>query len=1224
MRILRVQFKNLNSLAGEWAIDFTVPAYANDGIFAITGPTGAGKSTILDAISLGLYGRTPRLDKISKGVNEIMSRRTGDCSAEVTFETQKGRFRCTWSQRRARKKADGELQQPSHEIADTDTGQILESKMKDVLARVEAVTGMTFSRFSQSMLLAQGGFAAFLEAQPKDRAPILEQITGTEIYSDISIAVHERNREEETKLRELQSALAGFVLLTAEEEETMRGQLAGLAEREKELGVSLQQKNTAIAWLEGMARLREELEEIAREETALRERDAAFAPERGRLALARQALDLAGEFSALEASRQELNREKERLGEQHDRLPLCTAAATQAAQMRTEAEEQLRLKREEQTAAQALFRSVRILDVKIQEKEKPLTRARDRAGSLAEELQRLLAKRDDDTALLRKRRQTLEITANRLRATAKDERLVQELAELRGSFENIQFLRGRRGQAEADCETARREAANAEAEHRKQTADAENRRRERDARQEALRILSEQRQALLGPEDEAQWRTRSLDLRSRHEAVEKARAAQAAVTQLRRKIADRKNGVNSFDAALGALWLEINALAEHRATQQKAVILMEENSRLLARIKSYEEERAGLRDGEPCPLCGAADHPYAGGHAPALDSEQARLAAARTELEHMTTHLHQLEVERKGMEKDREAAMAEAQELEKALAETRIVLRNLCVELGLNSSPLNLEPRLASLQVENDATAKKVSDTLDKADAFRREIETLRSLVEQAGTAVSQSEQDALKAAHAAASAGQAVARLEKEREGIVSHFDAGLVFLQHAVGEYGIDSLTPDTLEKTYEILLQRREAWQANERKKLHLEQEIRTSDAVLQTLTKRIAESEENLAGQHTAVMELEREFDLAVAERKTLFADRDADTEEQALVEAAAVLAAGAENARKQHDAAVGELSGLQAAIADLEQTIANRNAGLDTAGTAFAMRLTAKGFSDEATYKAACLSEEERGRLEAENRRLEAEATRLAVIRQEKSNLLLAEEEKKLTPEGLDVLAATRTDLSLALRQAQQETGAISRSLDDNDEARRRHSDRVREAEAQKRECTRWQAIDKLIGSHDGGKYRTFAQGLTFDLMIRHANRQLQSMSDRYLLVRDPAEPLELQVIDGYQDDLPRSTRNLSGGESFLVSLALALGLSGMASRNVRVNSLFLDEGFGSLDEDALDTALDTLSSLKREGRLIGAISHVPAVKERIGVQITVTPLPGGVSRIDGPGCRKVE
>jgi DNA repair protein SbcC/Rad50 len=157
----------------------------------------------------------------------------------------------------------------------------------------------------------------------------------------------------------------------------------------------------------------------------------------------------------------------------------------------------------------------------------------------------------------------------------------------------------------------------------------------------------------------------------------------------------------------------------------------------------------------------------------------------------------------------------------------------------------------------------------------------------------------------------------------------------------------------------------------------------------------------------------------------------------------------------------------------------------------------------------------------------------------------------------------------------------------------------------------------------GKKYRNFAQGLTFEMMIGYANRQLQKMADRYLLVRDDDQPLEINVIDSYQAGEIRSAKNLSGGESFIVSLSLALGLSHMAGKNVRIDSLFLDEGFGTLDEEALDTALETLASLRQDGKVIGLISHVPALKERISAQIQVTPQTGGRSRISEPGCARI-
>ena len=143
------------------------------------------------------------------------------------------------------------------------------------------------------------------------------------------------------------------------------------------------------------------------------------------------------------------------------------------------------------------------------------------------------------------------------------------------------------------------------------------------------------------------------------------------------------------------------------------------------------------------------------------------------------------------------------------------------------------------------------------------------------------------------------------------------------------------------------------------------------------------------------------------------------------------------------------------------------------------------------------------------------------------------------------------------------------------------------------------------------------------MIVAHANRQLEQTTDRYLLVRDNEQPLDLMVVDDYQTGEIRSTKNLSGGKSFIVSLTLALGLSKMASPKVRVDSLFLDEGFGTLDEESLETAIEPLSRLLQDRKLIGIISHVPTVKERNSTQITITPVSGGRSSLAGPGCSKV-
>ena len=137
MKICKIRFKNLNSLVGEWEIDLTNPVFVSDGLFAITGPTGAGKSTILDAICLGLYGRTPRLDVISESTNEILARGTSECFAEVTFQTAEGMFVSHWSQRRAKQRVDGKLQPSKHEIALVKSKKLIAEKKKDVKVAIQ-------------------------------------------------------------------------------------------------------------------------------------------------------------------------------------------------------------------------------------------------------------------------------------------------------------------------------------------------------------------------------------------------------------------------------------------------------------------------------------------------------------------------------------------------------------------------------------------------------------------------------------------------------------------------------------------------------------------------------------------------------------------------------------------------------------------------------------------------------------------------------------------------------------------------------------------------------------------------------------------------------------------------------------------------------------------------------------------------------------------------------
>nr|MBP7563612.1 chromosome segregation protein SMC [Candidatus Cloacimonadota bacterium] len=284
---------------------------------------------------------------------------------------------------------------------------------------------------------------------------------------------------------------------------------------------------------------------------------------------------------------------------------------------------------------------------------------------------------------------------------------------------------------------------------------------------------------------------------------------------------------------------------------------------------------------------------------------------------------------------------------------------------------------------------------------------------------------------------------------------------------------------------------------------------------------------------------------------------------------------------------------------------------------------AVGFEDEKTFLDACISEEKRHQLELKANELITQQIRISSLIYDLQNRLLVEETKKITDKALEELESNMAELNDKRNELLAKSGAIKDRITQNGVLQIQQKETINAYDNQNTESRRWKKLYDLIGSADGKKFRNFAQGLTFDYLIHYANEHLEKMSDRYLLIRDDIQSLELSVMDNYQAGEIRSSKNLSGGESFIVSLCLALGLSQMVSNRIRIDSLFLDEGFGTLDEDALDTALNTLASLRHDNKLIGIISHVVNVKERILTQIQVKPLKSGKSIINGPGCQQI-
>ncbi|MCB9413637.1 MAG: AAA family ATPase [Actinobacteria bacterium] len=1229
MRITRVRFKNLNSLVGEWDIDLTAADFTADGIFAIVGPTGAGKTTILDAICLALYGRTPRLERVNKSGNEIMSRQSGACFAEVEFTTVQGRFSSQWSQHRARNQPAGELQQAKHEVVDLDTGKPLGERLRDSADEVERVTGMDFGRFTRSMMLAQGEFAAFLNASPDERAPILEEITGTQIYSEISKHVHELRGQKSAELDTAQLELQGIAVLSDEDEKQLRDDLAAASEAASKHDATIANLDTAITWLRRLESLTGQLDDIAAQDLALAADEANFAPSKVRLRRAKAALELDADHTALRGLRTTQRSDEEHLATSQAQVEQRQKAVEDAQAAVGQANESMRRAKQAKDEATPIILAARELDTALIEKQKPIAGTEAKLAEQRAELGAL--QREDSLAQqeLATQQEALTTVTEELARTSGDEALVESFAGLEVRLGGLGNVRVNLQRTRGEFTDSRQSAAAASTANTQAQAVVTTMQSASDEATEVLYAARAESAEALAGRTLSELREQREQLVQRREGVDAAVVAASAARAAHEELATMAKRAVDLAAKRKQGEEEQKALADREKTCSDEVVRLEERVRLLAQIGSLEEARKDLRDGHECPLCGSLDHPYALGNVPEPSEAEDELRTAKRALDGVRGEVQRVAVELAGLVREA-AEIAERQAAaESARVESLENLKDSCRQLELDvpddaQAADALLDTLAGMRDEVVERLATTSATITSVEEIDEKINDARDAFDRAATALSEAKQTATAAAFEANRATAEVSRLEGELWLRETEYAEQFVQLAGSLADYGVqlgEADDPLDFDEVADALRTRRDTWQQREGQARELTNAVSDLTAAATHRATAIADKQSDISESEQHLSALQNDLETTRARRRELFGEKDPNEEETLL--AAAVDSA--QDELKNAEAAAAEtrnaLVHLEQRISELTSAIAQRAELLIAQEEAFAQRLADSEFDDEADYLAASMPGDERTALEALERELSERRTRLATLRNQTAQELESEQAKAITTATLDDLQPQLDAAKGAKSEADQEVGRLRQKLADNEQAKDATVGARERVAVRAREYRRWETLHKLIGSGDGKKYRNFAQGLTFEIMISHANRQLQRMTDRYLLRHDDANPLHLSVVDDYQAGEVRSTKNLSGGEGFIVSLALALGLSQMASRNVRVDSLFLDEGFGTLDEDALENALTTLGNLQQDGKMIGIISHVEALKERISAQIVVTPDGGGRSVLSGPGCR---
>lgn len=1240
MEILAIEIENLASLSGSHLINFQEEPLVSAGIFAITGPTGSGKSTILDALCLALYGKTPRYHGAKEtGVNlqdvggttlsqndpaAILHRGAAHGQASVSFVAKDGiPYKATWSIRRARNKPDGRLQAPETALVNLNSNRPIPGKKRELEALIQDLIGLTFEQFTRSVLLAQGEFTAFLKADKTAKADLLEKLTGTEIYSEISKKIFDRHKTEEQQLKEMELQQKGVVILSSEEIETIEKRKVELRERIEVVEKQLAQMDSEIKWhLDGVqfnARVSEAVTALAEAKKA----EEATQVERQELQWFMAAQPAKNLLETHVQTQQQCKGLTQEIHQIEGEVVRLQKAVTESDANQLALQTRVVNTKRELELAQPLLEQAQRLDVQIEEKTQTYKKLQIEAKKHTALAQSTNKKLVEKSAELADVKNTLFNSQLYKENHASKLPLVDHHLVIQAKLTDLQshWLEKKEAQDQSSKATASYKAAeklrgkNAEALHTKEAelAHLEKITHETKAAipefdEKKLHQLQAEKQEAL-----ATWR----DAAVRWKNLYRLQQDLSELEHQKEKVTTEKNTVaHRIESSTGY----IQQLQTEQQAAQKALDLAR-----LAAAKDTDVLRTQLIPGAPCMVCGSTHHPYMEGEIPALDAVFKRLQEnveaitktvdqARAQHNSDTATFGHLETQLQGIDlqiaRNRDAIDKETPQWEAFSGFKKAVTWPEAERMD------TMDQHIATLQTASNQIAIQMEHLQQAKAAYeksREASEAARSIWQELKTATREAEVQTEQALERQKVQEERTAQINKKVTVVVAeltpYFESQDWLENWKSNPVGFQ----DRLRKFVD-------AYQKNEATLVKAQQAVDVLTSEIQYITQQEKEAQHTVRENEVEVATLQKALQTLEVERKGLFDGRALEHVKEGF---AHQLKTAEENFEKAHqettrtkDQWLKTQTTLEQLHKQLEKLVAQEvtqqkqlqewlfkfNAQQQTTFTFESLATLLDKPSDWQANLAAALQE-------IDNRVIQRQASL-----EERQKQLREHESKPTSKVPLEELKVQCNTLKVQSSGYHEENGDLNRQLQD-DQKNKQQLKRILHAIEKQREITEdWGRLKDLIGSAEGDKFKRIAQEYTLDILLRYANSHLNILNNRYELQRIP-ETLGLQVLDKDMGYEVRTVFSLSGGESFLVSLALALGLASLSSNRIKVTSLFIDEGFGSLDVNTLTIAMDALERLHHDGRKVGVISHVSEMKERIPTQIQVQKQRGGKSSV---------